>query len=564
MNWKDLRYIVEQLAEALDHVPHDEARILALLDTLCASGDARALVPLLAVLWPCAELHSSRSILGKPHAQFRSRDLKISPTLRYATGTRLMDFLARFPTFRLREIDHAIRRAGRDHWAALLRGTGWTIWLKPPEPDALWAEPSRTAQLCLLACHANGHVREAAIVALRGDKTGMALPFIMLRTMDWVEPVARRAMAACELIIARTPEHLVESLPLISNLQPSIRPPAQWLYTHIGEVLTGESQRELLLSALRHADRRVARVAAIFATVLEGDALEACVSAAMLSRDATLRRIALRWEARLRPTAPEFAAGLRAHFLQDKAAPLRAEALRLHVTLEGDSGVLKHALLDPAPIVRDTARFYLRKLMTAEEFASFYRAAASTAKSSAVIAAALCGVGELGGQADTKLLRGFLGATPRIAKAAMRGLVRLDPAAARGLLLNLLADRRAGVQRQALRLLDARLTNADAAILRGHLVNDDMADRRPLALAMLRLPIWENLSCLLDLALNDPSAADAALHQWRAEARPNYAPPKLDKVDGDRLQGSLSAVANKLDEHVAGYIGRELALWTQD
>ncbi len=120
------------------------------------------------------------------------------------------------------------------------------------------------------------------------------------------------------------------------------------------------------------------------------------------------------------------------------------------------------------------------------------------------------------------------------------------------------------MQRQALRLLDAHLTNADAAILRSHLVNDAMADHRPLAQAMLRLPIWENLSFLLDLALIDSSAANAALHQWRAEARANYAPPGLDKADGERLQSSLSAVAFKLDKHVAVYIGRELALWTRD
>jgi len=564
MSWKDFRQITEQLTDALDHTPRDEASILAALDTLCATGEARALVPLMAVLWPCFERQSARTIIGKPYVRFRPTDLQISPGLRDEAGKRLIKFLAQFPVYRLREIDHAIRRAGRDHWAALLRDAGWTCWVKAPEPDVIGDEPSRMAQLCLLSCHADGYVRESAIVALREDRSGVALPFLMLRTMDWVEPVAQRAMAACELAITRAPESLLENLPLALNLRHSIRPQAQWLYTYIGEVLTADERRALLISAIGHPDRRVARVAAAFSAHFKGMELRAVASVAMFSRDVNVRRTALRWEAGLRRTEPEFAAQLRAHFLMDKLGNLRSEALRLHVALGGDPQVLRLALLDAAPSVRDTARFHLRELMSRDEFATVYRSSAATAQTSAVIAAALSGLGEVGRPTDAALLRGFLDATPRVAKAAMRALAKLDPEGTRGLLIVMLADRRAGVQRQALRLLDARLTNADAAILRSHLVNDAMADHHPLAQAMLRLPTWENRSCLLDLALMDSSAANAALHQWRAEARPNYAPPGLDKADGERLQSSLSAVASKLDKHVAFYIGRELALWTRD
>jgi hypothetical protein len=43
----------------------------------------------------------------------------------------------------------------------------------------------------LLACHANGFVRAAALEVLAGTLDGRELPFLALRANDWVEPVAR-------------------------------------------------------------------------------------------------------------------------------------------------------------------------------------------------------------------------------------------------------------------------------------------------------------------------------------------------------------------------------------
>jgi hypothetical protein len=102
MSWKDFRQITEQLTDALDRTPRDEASILAALDTLCATGDARVLVPLVAVLWPCFERQSARTILGKPYVKFRLTDLQISPGLRDEAAMRLVKFLAHFPVYRLR------------------------------------------------------------------------------------------------------------------------------------------------------------------------------------------------------------------------------------------------------------------------------------------------------------------------------------------------------------------------------------------------------------------------------------------------------------------------------
>ena len=80
---------------------------------------------------------------------------------------------------------------------------------------------------------------------------------------------------------------------------------------------------------------------------------------------------------------------------------------------------------------------------------------------------------------------------------------------------------------------------------------------------MLRLPVWESLACLLDLALVDLEAAAEALGRWKAESRPGYAPPRLNASAGGRLKAAFSAVVNALNPRVADYIAQELLYWTK-
>jgi hypothetical protein len=71
----------------------------------------------------------------------------------------------------------------------------------------------------LLASHANGFVRAAALEVLAQRTTGQEIPFLSVRANDWVEPVAARAR---ELVISRLrPDNRYEvlnALPFIVRL----------------------------------------------------------------------------------------------------------------------------------------------------------------------------------------------------------------------------------------------------------------------------------------------------------------------------------------------------------
>jgi hypothetical protein len=414
--------------------------------------------------------------------------------------------------------------------------------------------PRHAVELCLLSCHANGYVRERAVALLAGARGGTAIRFLMLRSMDWVEQVAARAAQASEAILAETPELVLEILPLVPRLRRSARSQAQRLCARIAEILTSTAQDDLLLKAVRSTDRHISRTAARIADGLDNIALQPVAETAARSRDAVTRSCASKWEVRLRVTAPAFAQKLRTQFLADSASGLRADALRAHIAVGGDAAIVRAALSDPSAAVRETARYHLGQSMKRQQFADFYRSSIASASSVDTLAAAISGLGEVGDQTDAGLLRSFLAAAPKAARAAMRALAKLDPTASCDLFVEMLGDGRLGVQRQALRLIPRRLTEADASRLRRHVSNGAMADRRPLALAMLRLPVWESLACLLDLALIDSESAVEALGRWKAESRPHYAPSHLDASGGARLEAALFAIVNALSPHVANYM----------
>jgi hypothetical protein len=483
-------------------------------------------------------------------------------TLQDTVLDRLSNFVTSYPVERLHEIDHSVRQMGSNEWGVVMGRTGWKWWVAPPD---LTGSPPRTGhavELCLLSCHANGYVRERAVALLAGARTAIAIRFLLLRSMDWVEQVAVRAAQASGAILTETPELVLDVLPLVPRLSRSARPPAQRLCARVAEVLTATAEHGLLLKAVRDTDRHISRTAAKIADGLDDITLKPVAEVAATSRDAVTRSCALKWEARLRVSAPAFAQELRAQFLADPASGLRADALRAHIAVGGNAAVVRAALSDPSAAVRETARYHLGET-TRQQFADFYRSSIASAGSVDKLAAVISGLGEVGDQTDAGLLRSFLAASPRAARAAMRALAKLDPSGSRDLFVEMLGDRRLGIQRQALRLIAGRLTEADVSTLRRHVANGTAENRRPLALAMLRLPVWQSLACLLDLALVDLEAAAEALGRWKAESRRGYAPSRLNASEGGRLKAAFSAVVNALSPRVADYIARELLYWTR-
>nr|BFE50551.1 hypothetical protein GCM10017745_39780 [Saccharothrix mutabilis subsp. capreolus] len=109
----------------------------------------------------------------------------------------------------------------------------------------------------LAACHANGHVRQAAVTALgaRDDVLGL----LAVRAVDWVPQVRDRARLVCGRWLVRTPVRAISVLaPAALALRG--RREGEWLAEAVETTLrTGPP--EALAVALASGDRRLRRLA---------------------------------------------------------------------------------------------------------------------------------------------------------------------------------------------------------------------------------------------------------------------------------------------------------------
>jgi hypothetical protein len=145
------------------------------------------------------------------------------------------------------------------------------------------------------------------------------------------------------------------------------------------------------------------------------------------------------------------------------------------------------------------------------------------------IAPAIAGLGETGAPADVSVVLRFLDGPSRQVRAALEAAAALDSAASHDAILAALADRRAGVCRKALALLEKRLPAEDAETLTGLWARSlHPASHNALADAMLQLPPWSAALTLLRAAVNGLAQASAtavhALDRWRPEHLRAHAP----------------------------------------
>jgi hypothetical protein len=84
------------------------------------------------------------------------------------------------------------------HWNKI-----WRQWdrINPSDLDRLDRLVDGWAVAATLSCHRSGYVREAAVRRLFTAPVDRSLPFLLLRTNDWVSPVRRAATEAVEALL---------------------------------------------------------------------------------------------------------------------------------------------------------------------------------------------------------------------------------------------------------------------------------------------------------------------------------------------------------------------------
>jgi HEAT repeat protein len=365
-------------------------------------------------------------------------------------GLAIADLVRDVTSAQLSWLDEQVRHSSHAHY--------WSNAWQKIAPAAI----SRLAQtyeldaavIGLLASHANGFVRAAALEVLAQRTGGQEIPFFALRANDWVDPVAARAS---QLLISRLrPDNrqaVLNALPSIVRVLGQHRRDHSGIERALKSVLLSDGGEDALARS-RQFDTSARRAMYELLTASGTASQRRLLNAALKDSDAVIRARAIRSVA----TDPDFEdrAAILERFLRDDRVPavrrLALTVLSEHMP-ERIAGVFPQVLLDRAASVRGLARF----VVGTHQLAFIPRAVyvqALMSGSPGQLAAAIEGVGETGTRADADLIAPFLsGNRPRIRRSALRALAKLDAERAVSAAIAALADDALSVRSAALGIL---------------------------------------------------------------------------------------------------------------
>ncbi|MFF0151840.1 hypothetical protein [Micromonospora sp. NPDC005203] len=269
----------------------------------------------------------------------------------------------------------------------------------------------------LASMHGDGRIRERAVAAMVSQPYTEMMPFLVLRTADWVRPVRDRARAGLAVLLADDPAVcLPAALPMALRLDARLR--AGFAVTQVQAAVLAVTE-QVWRGVLGEGGRRERRF--VFELVLTQGRLRVpdLVTFAELDPDVRLRARAA--EAACR----EAVWTRRLDILQRLARSVRAEvrvvALTGLIRAGKDADVVGH-LDDDAPLVRAVARDAARRLGV--DVRTRYRTGVEVGEPGS---GAIAGLAETGSAADAPLLQRLLGhERARVRAQAVRGLRLLD------------------------------------------------------------------------------------------------------------------------------------------
>ena len=269
-------------------------------------------------------------------------------------GRAIADLVRDVTPVQLSWLDEQVRHSSYAHY--------WSNAWHKIAPAAI----SRLAQMYeldatvigLLASHANGFVRAAALELLAQHTSGREIPFISLRANDWVDPIAARAS---ELLMSRLrPDNrhsALDALPFVVRVLGQHRRDHSGIERALKSVLLSDGGEDALARG-RQFDTSSRRKMYELLTASGTASQRRLVNAALKDSDAVIRARAIRSVA----TDQDFEdrAAILERFLRDDRVPavrrLALTVLSEHMP-ERIAGVFPHVLLDRAASVRGLARF---------------------------------------------------------------------------------------------------------------------------------------------------------------------------------------------------------------
>jgi hypothetical protein len=375
----------------------------------------------------------------------------------------------------------------------------------------------------VFASHPSGFVRQTALEELAREEAGESLPFILLRTTDWVEPVR---IVARDILFRKlgqvAPDQVDKCLPLVFRMRRSLRHPPLQLFEEI-EKLGARRQDRSIADHYSHSSSAFLRYRFNLSKQYSGFSLDRLIGEAALHSDAAPRLLACDWIADA-ATPEEIREKYGNVLLTDKSQLVRKKAFWLIANADPVKflPLIEHALMDPNASVQDAARSAWEMMLSERDALSLYRKYVNEVRFPSAIVAALRGLRAEGDLHDEEMVRPFLQHySAKVRKEALRTLVAWNVSDTSNLLHEGLRSASLSYAKEAARLLITRRAYISLPLVKELLVSPPNPDSRKLALWLLRkMPKWSSLPLIL-LSYSIASCRDQALMVFEAWNR-NY------------------------------------------
>ena len=393
----------------------------------------------------------------------------------------------------------------------------------------------RPVLLCLLSCDSDGHMREWAVRALSQETLDRELPFLIIRTNDWVEQVRDAAVSALSAYL--TPEHgdaLVRNLVYIEHATSYRRAPAAAeLAKCILALLATAPFAPAVRKGLASGTGAIARSSLALAWKNPDVPTGEAVDAATAHPDPFVR---LRLAELLADTPGDGEFDRAVSILAtDRFAPVRRQALRLILRHRPDRAkeACRRFLFDPSTRVRLLAQFSARTDHGIDIARSYLDALAAGGPETTE--GALLGLADLRAHPDPATVTPYLkNPRARLRAAAIRTLLPDQDALSVRRLVALLRDTSPRVSREAANALGARQSDVSLPDLWAVYGMDQRRHvRRNVIRAIDAATFWAKISYFIEATCDDDEAirdfAGPRLQRawWRFE-RSNLKPTETE------------------------------------
>jgi hypothetical protein len=400
----------------------------------------------------------------------------------------------------------------------------------------------------LTSFHHNGYVRQASVEELARQRGGKELPFLLIRLNDWVSQV--RDLASTAVRARLEPPyavHFLANLALVLRLRNCGRVDRTFL-EDVCALLKRPECKGVLQSGMASNDKAIRRISFQLAAEADPSTRTAILRAVMTDSDAVARSWAVRHF--LPDVTPDELPSVIEAMLSDRFLPVRRDAVWAVATKRPDLAVepLRRALLDSHVSMRETARQFLSVAGVADA-RSFYVEAIERGLETNRFAA-ICGLGESAGASDVGLLLPFLiSSLPKLRRAAVYAIGKLDVEGCLAELTRLLSDAKASVSREALKALLPKVRQIPLNELERLLAYDPNFHVRRNALTLiLHAEKWKKLPALLNACADvDAKIAELAtrgLRDWFVNYNRSFAEPTRE--DFNSIEAALRKVEAKL------------------